>query len=225
MEYPKINSLYKREGMLDDGTFDKSMKEHLLMLGKHAAEEFGAIKTWRVDEKIDGMNIRIEFMRKDPKNDFDALTLNFGGRTDAALIPANLLNSLRGTFTPEKMSKVFPEANRVMLFGEGYGPKIQACGSKYRTNQNFILFDVVVGGWWLKREDVKAIADQLEVPMVPDLGVMSEQDIVSFVKLHPLSMIANEPLVMEGVVCRSEPLMLFRSGKPIMFKLKCKDMK
>lgn len=216
MEYPKINSLFKRTGMQSDGTFDLSMKIHPLILGKHAAEEFGAIKTWRVDEKIDGTNIRIEY-HADPQS------LEFGGRTDNALIPAKLLNYLKATFTIEKMDSL--DASHVMLFGEGYGPKIQACGSKYRDDQAFILFDVVIGGWWLKREDVKAIADKLDIPMVPDLGIMTEDEVMEYIKSMPLSKVSKELLQIEGVVCRSEPLMLFRNGKPIMWKLKCKDIK
>ena len=78
-------------------------------------------------------------------------------------------------------------------------------------------------GWWLKREDVKTIADQLGIPMVPSLGVMTEAAIVEFVKSYPLSRCSLIPQVMEGVVCRSDPLMLFRNGKPLMWKLKCKE--
>lgn len=39
------------------------------------------------------------------------------------------------------MSKAFPNASRVVLFGEGYGPKIQACGSRYRKDVSFAIFD------------------------------------------------------------------------------------
>jgi ATP-dependent RNA circularization protein (DNA/RNA ligase family) len=137
---------------------------------------------------------------------------------------------LQKTFTFEKMARLFPLKEdggyqNVMLFGEGYGPKIQACGSKYRSDHSFILFDVVINEWWLKKEDVKGIAQSLEIDTVPDLGVMTEEEVVNYVKSMPLSKISKEPLEIEGVVCRSEPLMFFRNGKPIMWKLKCKDMK
>ena len=52
---------------------------------------------------------------------------------------------------------------------------------------------------------------------------MTEEEIVNFVKSKPLSQCSRIPQMIEGVVCRSEPLTLFRNGKPIMFKLKCKE--
>jgi hypothetical protein len=111
----------------------------------------------------------------------------------------------------------------VILFGEGYGPKIQASGGNYRKDVGLIIYDVLVGSWWLKRADVLAISQQLGIPMVPQLGIMSEEEIVAFVKSKPLSQCSLNPQMMEGVVCRSEPLMLFRSGKPLIWKLKCKE--
>jgi hypothetical protein len=52
---------------------------------------------------------------------------------------------------------------------------------------------------------------------------MSEAEVVEFVKSRPLSRCSEVPQMMEGVVCRSDPLVLFRNGKPMMWKLKCKE--
>lgn len=89
-----------------------------------------------IDEKIDGTNVRVFW------NPNDAVPVKFGGRTDNAQMPTSLLNYLQNTFTLEKLYKQFPSASQVILFGEGYGPKIQACGSRYRDDVSFILFDV-----------------------------------------------------------------------------------
>jgi hypothetical protein len=61
-------------------------------------------------------------------------------------MPIPLLTHLQNTFTREKMLAVFPDVKKVILFGEGYGPKIQACGGRYRKDVSFILFDVVIWG-------------------------------------------------------------------------------
>lgn len=39
------------------------------------------------------------------------------------------------------MLDAFPNATRVVLFGEGYGPKIQGCGGRYRKDVSFAIFD------------------------------------------------------------------------------------
>lgn len=225
MEYVKIHSLWKREGhdfdqkAKEDRPQHPKSKHNALIIGDYAQPEFGAIKHWRVDEKIDGTNVRILY--KDG-------VVRFGGRTADAQMPCHLMQYLQDTFNDYCLSKAFPciEGDpypNVVLFGEGYGPKIQKGGGNYRSEVGFILFDIWIDGWWLKREDVKLISEKLLIPVVPDLGLFTEEEVVEFVKSKPLSRASKVPQVMEGVVCRSEPLMLFRNGKPIMFKLKCRD--
>ncbi len=219
MEYIKINSLWKREGFDFEKTGTKPNGKNLL-IGQYSEPEFENVRKWHVEEKVDGTNVRIFY--QDGK-------VSFGGRTDNAQMPTTLLKYLQDSFGDWNLGKVFScKENepypKVILFGEGYGPKIQAGGGNYRATPGFILFDCVIGNWWLKRENVKAIADELNIPMCPDLGIMTIDEIQDFVRSKPLSKCSEIPQMMEGVVCRSEPLMLFRNGKPIMFKLKCKDL-
>lgn len=77
--------------------------------------------------------------------------------------------------------------------------------------------------WWLERDSVKSVADKLGVSVVPDLGVMTVSEIVRLVKEGFGSRVAEKELVAEGVVVRSEPLVLFRDGEPVMWKLKVRD--
>lgn len=140
-------------------------------------------------------------------------------------MPIPLVNHLQHTFNREKMLRVFPNAHKVILFGEGYGPKIQGCGSRYRKDVSFILFDVWCDGWWLEKASVLAIANQLDIEHTINQKIMTTQEVVDYVKSKPISYVAEDKtLVMEGVIARSVPLMLFRQHKtPIMFKLKVKD--
>ena len=172
-----------------------------------------------IDEKIDGTNVRIFW---EPTDSFSP---NFGGRTDNAQMPTTLLTHLQHVFTREKLHKQFPEARKVILFGEGYGPKIQAVGSRYRKDVSFILFDVWIDGWWLEKDSVLEIANALDIEHTINQAIMTTDEVVEFVKSRPKSYIAEDKdLVMEGVIARSFPLMLFRNRKtPIMFKLKVRD--
>lgn len=223
MEYIKINSLWKRQGWyFEEGkklNKDYQKGRQSFIVGDYAQPEFGNIKLWHVEEKIDGTNIRIIY--QDGK-------VTFGGRTKDAQIPCHLFTYLQSTFYDLKMSHIFPSKQNepypnVILFGEGFGPKIQKGGENYCKEVGFILFDVVVNGLWLKREDVKSIADQLFIPKCPTIALMREEQIIEYVKSKPYSLCSESPHIMEGVICRSEPLMLFRDGKPIVWKLKCKE--
>ncbi len=198
---------------------DKGISGNPLILGEYSEPEFANVRRWLVDEKIDGTNIRI-FIKK-----FEAkISATFGGRSANAVIPPGLYAHLEQTFTSERIEKAFDgEELEAVLFGEGVGPKIQS-GGYYSKTPKFVLFDVLIGHWWLKRDGVTEIADRLQIPVVPDFGVLTEEQIMELVKSKPLSKFAQvEPHMIEGVVCRADPLMLYRTGKPLMWKLKCRD--
>ena len=210
-KYPKINTLWKRD----------EKNRYVIMPGDFSCPEFENIKTWHVTEKIDGMNIRIFW---------DGVKVRFGGRTVNAQIPIPLLNYLQDTFTDELMMNTFPPIGesvipQVVLYGEGYGVKIQKGGGAYRKDVAFILFDVRVGGWWLKREDVSQVALKLNIEEVPTMSLMTTEQIEAYVKAEFTSDVetADDDKIAEGVVVRSHPLMLFRNGTPIMWKLKVED--
>jgi ATP-dependent RNA circularization protein (DNA/RNA ligase family) len=232
MEYPKINSLWKREGWY----FEEKKKKGGLnipqlahrqsfIIGDYACPEFGLIKKWLVHEKIDGTNIRIRFQKNFFSHTQSAGThyVTIKGRATDSQIPPHLLEYLQREFNNEKLFKQFEFANEVILFGEGFGPKIQ-CGEGYQSFPGFILFDVYIDGWWLNDHSVREIADKLGIPQVPKIGIMSEEEIVEFVKSKPASFLNAKYGVMEGVVCRTEPLIMHRSlTHPIKWKLKCKE--
>jgi len=206
--YPKMQSLWKRD-MENDG---------VIIEGCYSKDEFRNIIYWDISEKIDGTNIRIIY---DAKNK----THEFRGRTDNAIIPTKLLDYLNKTFKISKFQKVFKGENtQVILFGVGYGGYIQH-GNKYRKDISFILFDVWISGWWLKPKDVENIAIQLGIDYVPPLGFRTIPEIIKLIKSNPKSNLVIEDIVMEGIVARSFPLVLFRKGNPVMFKLKVKDYK
>lgn len=205
-KYPKINSLYKRD-----------LETKKLIVGDYADDVYDTIRSWDVKEKIDGTNVRISYSNG---------VVEYGGRTDKAVLPPNLLVYLREKITAEKLHDCFksPENEAdIMLFGEGYGGKIQA-GSYYSENERFALFDVKIGKWWLQYEDIKDIAEALNVSVVPLLGERwLLREIQDYVYRRPPSVLAEKEHEMEGIVAYPNPMLLDRQGRLIRFKLKCKD--
>ena len=208
MKYPKINTIWKRD----------AKNKGRILEGDYSRIEFAAIKKWNITEKIDGTNIRVIY-----KNGI----VSFGGRTDNAQIPAQLYEYLQRTFPLPLMKELFgdDEKQDVVLFGEGYGPKIQKGGGLYRDDVGFILFDAYIGRWWVLRDSIEDIALDIGIDCVPLIGTMGIDEAVKYVQSKPNSLIAKKPKLMEGVVAKSYPFMLFRNGDPLMWKLKARDYK
>jgi ATP-dependent RNA circularization protein (DNA/RNA ligase family) len=209
LEYPKIETLYDR----DPKTF-KVMTDRLRL------SEFQIIKSWHITEKVDGTNIRVEWIASEKR-------LIFGGRTDNAQMPTNLMVYLQETFKPE----IFTDfENDMILFGEGYGEKIQKGGGNYRKGVSFRLFDVLIGKWWLEPDSIKAISDKLNIETVPDLGIIRTLPTSKF-ELEVLTEGKSKVAIWdggtgcepEGIVARTHPLLFTRKGERVMWKLKFKD--
>lgn len=205
-EYIKIDTLFERD-------VNGSKK---LIKGKFRSEavKYLADNIWVFTEKIDGTNIRIHW---------DGHKVTFDGRTNNAQIPSNLVKYLMDTFGTMEAEEMFEQkfgSTEVTLYGEGYGPKIQK-GGLYRPDVSFILFDVLIGDIWLKRDSVEDIAKAFGIDVVPIIFKGTINEAVEFVETKPKSTIGNAP--MEGVVGRPEIEMFDRMGKRIIVKIKVKD--
>lgn len=205
IEYPKIETLFNR----DKDTFK-------VITDEIRCPEFSAIKWWHVTEKVDGTNIRVGLEN-------GKRVVN--GRTDNAQIPATLYAVLETLLPEEKIKAALPECENLVLFGEGYGPKIQS-GGNYSTEQSFCLFDVWVNGIWLEQENVQDVAGKLGVKFAPVVsGGCDLQDAIELAKMKHsyLAMTHDKSGPTEGIVARSKPLLLDRRGNRVMWKLKVKD--
>lgn len=209
-EYHKIQTIFKR---------DMSSRHKTLIEGDWTTPEFAflADNVWTFTEKVDGTNIRIIFQGG---------KLTFGGRTDAAQMPANLVTRLNERFLPriDQLATMFGDADSdAVLYGEGYGAQIQKVGASYRADQDFILFDVRVGSWWLQRADVLDIAEKLGLDAVPIVGEGSLRDAVDWAKRGIQSQWGN--FEAEGIVARPKTELQTRAGKRIIAKIKCRDFR
>ena len=205
-EYHKIETLYER---------DEKTKKLIEGKFRNPTVEYLKDNLWQFTEKIDGTNIRILW---------DGHKITFAGRTDKAQIPAELTNRLFDLFGGETNEQLFEQKfgeTEVMLVGEGYGAKIQGCGSLYRDNQDFILFDVMIAGNWQPRESVEDIARYFGIDAVPTMLVGTLQEAVDFVKTKPKSKIGTANS--EGLVGRPVVEMQDRCGNRIIVKIKVRD--
>lgn len=208
IEYNKIDTLYKRDM---EGT-----KKLLEGEFRNPTVEFLKDNIWQFTEKIDGTNISVCW---------DGHTITFNGRTERAQIPTHLLNYLMATFKTNEAEQIFEEKfgeTPVVLFGEGYGPKIQN-GGLYRNDVSFIMFDVLIAGNYQPRESVEDIAKAFGIDIVPVIFEGTIQEGVDFVKTRPDSTMGTAK--MEGLVGRPKVEMRDRCGKRVIVKIKWEDFK
>lgn len=207
-QYHKIQTVFNR---------DPETKYRTLLEGDYAWPEFAYLADleWTFTEKVDGTNIRVMC------NDFGEGhgSVEFGGKTDAAQIPAHLVSHLRKTFTVDTLAAVFD--GDACLYGEGCGAKIQKGGGNYYADQRFVLFDIRIGDWWLTRESVQEIADALDIPIAPIIGQGRLAAMVARCKEGFNSVWGD--FRAEGIVARPVVELHTRSNKRIITKLKCKD--
>lgn len=205
-EYHKIFNVFKRD------------TKGNLIEGEWAFPEFEYLcnNIWEFTEKVDGTNIRIIW---------DGISVSFAGKTDNADIPVFLLKKLQEIFLKdeilEKFKTLFPSG--ACFYGEGYGAKIQKIGSSYRKDISFVLFDILVGQWWLKRDAIEEIAKEFNLEIVPIIKYGTLLSAISDCKIGFHSKWGN--FLAEGYVLRPLVPLFNRQGKKIIVKLKWKDFK
>lgn len=195
------------------------------IIGEWTTPELKYLKDnqWVFTEKVDGTNIRIMWNGND---------VVFAGRSDNAQLPYNLIQKLDEHFkTMEQrkiLSDIFPEEPKdeeklnVVLFGEGYGAKIQKGGGNYIADGvDFVLFDVWINGIWLERENVEDIAEKLGLKVVPIVGYGTLNDAIEMCKKGFNSLWGD--FTAEGIVARPRVELKTRRGHRIITKVKYKD--
>lgn len=203
-EYPKIYGPYQRHvsgplrNRLDESAWSSPVLEYL----QH--------NEWIFTEKVDGTNIRVGW---------DGHRVSFGGRTDNAELPGRLTPVLVETFREELFEQTFGDTPAT-LYGEGYGHGIQK-GKLYRDDCPFVLFDVLVGGFWLQRANVEDVAAKLGIAAVPVVLTGTLHDGIKLVRDGLDS--AWGPFPAEGIVGVPSNGLLDRAGKRIAVKIKRKD--
>lgn len=206
VKYNKIDTVFERstEGQkkLIEGQFRNKEVEYL------------KDNMWYFTEKFDGTNVRVHW---------DGHKVKFYGRTDKAQLPNGLIEALEdmfgGTLNEELFEQKFGE-NEAILFGEGYGPKIQKGGS-YRNDISFILFDVMVNNMYLNRDAIEEVAKCFNIDCVPIIMTGTIAEAVDFVKTSPNSTMGIAK--MEGLVGKPMVELYSKVGKRMIVKIKSCD--
>lgn len=219
-KYHKIQTVFMR---------DPENRYKTLLDGRWALPEFGylANNEWIFTEKIDGTNIRVEW---------DGERVTFGGRTERAQIPAFLITKLMDMFPVDKFSELYPDTPMV-LYGEGYGAKIQNGGGNYIPDGvSFIAFDVMISGNYQPAVELEDITGALGVDMVPIVGMGSLNFAIDITRRAGFVSAGIEKTIdaggykseigtqmAEGMVMRPATELQDRTGRRIIAKIKYKD--
>lgn len=206
--YNKIETVFNRD---TEGT-----KRLIIDSYRNETVKYLKDNIWQFTEKIDGTNISVHW---------DGHNIEFGGRTDKAQIPNHLLTKLKELFGTLEAEELFEQTfgeKDVILFGEGYGAKIQN-GGEYRSDVSFILFDVMINGNYQSREWVEQTAKMFGIDIVPIVLEGTILDGIDYVMSHPHSTIGNA--MMEGVVGRPKVELNDRCGNRVIVKIKWDDFR
>jgi hypothetical protein len=212
MLYPKIETIFER----DEKTF-----KVLWDAFKLKDPIFSIPKTWDFTEKIDGTNISVEH---EPLQ----ASLKIGGRTEKTEVPQSIKDYIHGIVTVEKLNEIFEE-KRVVIFGEGYGGKIQAGeedknrGGKYSKTEKFIVFDILVEGkYWLSRPNVESICTALELEAVPFVGNFTIPEAVEMARKGFYSSF-GEGIKAEGLIGKTSIPLFDAKHRRLICKIKSCD--
>ena len=209
-EYHKIQSIFKRDPDNNFKTFidgDWSLPEF----------EYLADNSWAGTEKVDGTNIRVIYEANGFEN-----TVIFKGKTEKAQIPPFLLIKLAELFPVEHF--IENELPSLCLYGEGYGAKIQKAGGNYIPDGVcFVLFDVMINGIWLERENIEDIGKRLHIKVVPVVFIHTLINAIELIKSKTLVSSWNPSVLAEGLVLKPECELKDRLGNRIITKIKHKD--
>jgi hypothetical protein len=201
-EYHKIQTVYLR---------DPETKFRTLLEGQWARPEFEYLADceWVWTEKVDGTNARLIW---------DGQAATIGGRNDSAQMPTRLVN---------RLSEIAPRLGGVfdapaVVYGEGYGAKIQKGGGNYRPDGgDFVVFDVRVGDVWLDRVNVADVAAKLGIDVVPAVGRGPLRSAIEKVRGGLASRWGD--FAAEGLVMRPAVELSDRIGRRIIAKIKARD--
>lgn len=238
--YHKIQTLFKRDM---DGSLTGKKGKMIRGAWTTPELEYLADRPWSFSEKVDGTNWRTRFHLME-----DSLYVEHAGRTDSALLPKPLLADLQARFPNSPTGSganatvgrwmLDNDLTDVILFGEGYGAKIQN-GGNYREDQSFVLFDVKIGNFWLDRANVRDVGTKLGLEVVPEIGLGTLYDAINIVS-NGLTFSSTGAakrwgrgrldsawgdFEAEGIVARPLVPLFDRKGQRIITKIKGVDFK
>jgi len=147
------------------------------------------------------------------------LTMFSGGADHAAF--ARLFDAVR---LEELKSKLADFKDRVIVYGEAYGGKLQGMRETYGDQLQFIVFEVKVGDLWLNMDKAFGVANYLGLEFVPFKVIPGTPESIDEAMMEP-SVVAvrcgiTEPKLREGVVLRPMEEFTLNNGARVIAKHK-----
>ena len=208
MLYPKIETVFDRDVM----TFKVNTN-------RFKDQIYSIIREWEFTEKIDGTIIRI----------LKGNSLELGGRTEIAEVPKAIESYICDIISMKKLEEIFGYKD-VVIFGEGYGGKIQAGerdklrGGKYSNTEKFIVFDILVSGrFWLKRADIEGICENLGFDVVPILPLSTLNEACHVTKNGFMSILGDGSIKAEGMIGKTAIPLFDSLHRRVICKIKTED--
>ena len=253
--YQKINTLFKRDDkniIILDGSFVSPEFEVLRGIKWETTEKIDGTNI-RIEVKS---NVEYAKDFKDGKLNEEVFGVSFKveykGKTDNANIPTHLLLFLQEKYPKEVVLNAlglkefipieeFAEhkwvnekgeidvsriPNLYTIYGEGYGIRIQSGGNYIKNGVGFIVFDVKVNDTYLLTDNYRGIAEKMGAPCVPNMGMMTIDEAIEFVKKGFKSTIAeNKDYDAEGLVLKAPFGLRTRMGERLIVKIKTCDFR
>ena len=253
--YQKINTLFKRDkyniimpydGYVDpvfeflkDCKFDAEEK----IDGTNTRIEVTSEIVWDNPSEpcvIEGVRFKVEYKGKTDNAQVPPMLKKhleekypkevvFTGLGIKEYVPLNEWESHKWGTVNDKTGVFTPDENRVpkmyTIYGEGYGPKIQAGGNYISEGNSFIGFNVKVNDVYLLRPNRDEIFHKMNCPIVPFVGQFTIAEAIEYVKKGFKSNIAvvNPNYLAEGLVLRTPCGLKDRNGNRIIVKIKTCD--
>jgi len=166
----------------------------------YKAQEVLLFKEVYALEKVDGTSTHIKYkVTRQPQLSF------FSG----CIKHENFTN----LFNQEEILANLPKVDDIIIYGEGYGGKVQGQSKKYGSNLKFIAFDVKIGDCWLDVPTAEKIVKRCGLTFVPYIKCSTDLDILTEERDKP-SVVAewagNHNQTREGIVIR--PLIELRKN-------------
>jgi Rnl2 family RNA ligase len=195
--------------------------------------EIFSVKEAVATEKLHGSNFRIHF----PLGMETIQDVRFGSRDTEDTEPAFPLNNMKRWFVerPDLLvamwevikSYTFSDAT---IFGEAYGPGIQAKGVKYSNDQGILFraFDIMVGNSFLTYDLFTEVVDKMGLKRVHEVwrGEPTRANLEGLLEKPSteglLNGITDPNNLAEGVVVRSNPLLRNVFGDFLIVKCKAR---
>lgn len=214
--YPKIQSIYKRDPVTKHKTFLSEYSTSII--------EYLADKKWVFTEKVDGTNIRLWLNRAETSYAYEVL-----GRTSKDVVRPTLTNPLdciaEALAESWYSNELYLPRESLIIFGEGYGPKIQKGGANYRKDPGFVVFDIFdpVKNVWYTRRGVELFCQEYGLDIVPVIGSGTLDEAVSMCSDGFASTWGD--FQAEGIIAFPECELRGPNGDPVKTKVKCCDFR